>query len=409
MSNFNFGEVANLGVIGGNTGLIVNEGESALFEPGEIPLHSSFADAPPEEESVIEEVKTPTKKTAKEKQSPTIPEPVESALLSDLEEDEIPKPGVPKDKEPKAIPEPLNSEEETEQEDPNYNPYKEYADDMFKAGILTPLDGDDELEFNSEEDVKNRFLLEKQAGAQKMLQGFLGKFGDEHVKAFNAIFVQGNSPEVYYQKATRIENLEKANLEDTGTQEKLVKAFLSNQGWSQEDIDEKLEAVKSYDGLEKEAKVAHKYLLKAEQDQLAADATKNQQRIAYETQQAQIYTKTVGDALTAAIQKKEFAGIPVSNKTAAKVYDMMVNKQWELNGKTMTTIERIAEDIKDPRNVELALKIALMTENGWNFDSIKKKAVTEETNTLFNSIKRKQTSSKKISTGNEKADDNWYS
>lgn len=408
MSDFNFGQIADLGFLGGNSGVQIQEGHSSLFEPDELDTDNSFRNEPEKEDEIIDPIEPQKKAVNKpgpksKDETPLEAQPEHSALFNeeDFNEDLVPTKEPTKNK---GIPEPENEDPEAPEEDV----YKSYVDDMFKAGILTPMDGDEELEYADENDVIQRFNVEKQNAARDIVNNFISQYGPDHAKAFQAIFVNGVSPEVYYQKSAHIENLEKANLEDVSIQEKLVKNLLTRQGYSPEDIEEKLEGVKSYDGLEKEAKIAHKYLLKQEQEDLVKDAQLNQQRVKFETQQAELYTQNVHAVLSDAVKKKELGGIPMTQKTAAKLFDMAIKKQWNVGGKAMTTVERIAEDIKDPRNVELALKIAALVDSGFDFSSIEKKAVTKETNTLFTSLKRKQVNARRSSPTTEVTDD-WSS
>lgn len=393
--SFNFGQTADFGTIGSGE-LSTGAGESALFSPGELgpELFS------PQEEEIVEgdpivpqsaPAKTQTKPnkgknlstSAKPAEKEVPLEPLKSILDTEEEVEEVPAKNL-------ETLEELGEGEENNNEDQG-NPYEDYAKDMFEAGIFTPLPGDEDLDFTDETVLQNRFQKEKEVGANQIIDKFLSRFGPKQKAAFDAIFVKGNDPETYYQASTRIENLEGLDLADAGTQEKLARSYMGKLGWSEEDISDRIEKLKTYDDLEKEAKIAHKHLLKYEKDQLAADALANQQKLQREIQIENMYIGGVQQTLQDAIAKKDLGGIPVNRDNASRIFDIMSNKRWELNGRKVTTFEKVLEDLKDPRNVEQALKVALLFDNKFDFTPIEKKAVSKETHKLFNSIKRKQT------------------
>lgn len=410
--SFNFGNATEFHPTQAGDGtLVTSAGQSALFDGEDDGSQAlNFGDGQDDDDN-HDEPNPLVPEQKKVGKGPKLPQaPAKSLIELDLDEgdeeedDEEEKPA--KNKKVKPIPTPDDLEEDENEGGEEENIIAEYAADMFKAGILTPMDGDEDLEFNSEEDLKERFLIEKQVGAQSMLSNFLSKYGPEHQKAFQEIFVNGVDPKTYYQKTAKIQNLESLKLDDASVQERLVKTYLAKQEWSEEDITERIEKLKTYDDLEREAKAAHKQLLKQEQEQIAADALANQARVQREAQKAQQYQYNLHQTLSKAITDKNLGGIPVNEQAGARVFGMMTQKVWELNGEKLTTLEKLAKDILDPANVELAAKIALLYDNKFDFAPIKKKAITEETSKLFNAVKRKSQTDRRGRTG-KSITDNW--
>ena len=91
-----------------------------------------------------------------------------------------------------------NDGEDDENEDENNEgtQFTALANDLYKLGVFTDEDGDQEP-VTTAEDFLERFNAEKKKGASELVQNFIGQFGEDYQEAFDAIFVKGVNPKDY--------------------------------------------------------------------------------------------------------------------------------------------------------------------------------------------------------------------
>jgi hypothetical protein len=96
--------------------------------------------------------------------------------------------------------------------------------------------------------------------------------------------------------------------------------------------------------------------------------------------------------LSEKLKTKEFDGIPINQRLAEEVQDMLLAKKWKNSaGETLTDFDVEILNLKKPENHELKAKVALLLKilkDDPTLSTIKKAGVTKETNTLFNEVVR---------------------
>ena len=318
-----------------------------------------------------------------------------SSFLEDSEEDEeLPTP-------PKA-----KSPEEASQEEPDSpdgNQFSALANDLFKLGVFTKDEDEDDVAISTPEEFLERFQTEKKKGASEIVENFIGQFGEDYQKAFEAIFVKGADPKEYFSTYNNVVSFAEMDLSSTDNQIKVVRQTLTDQGFDEEDIDTEVERLQNYGDLENVATKYHKVLVKKEAQKLQ----KIEEQAAVQLQQKQAirnqYINNVQNILQEKLKTKEFDGIPLSPKTASELQDfLLVDKYKTVSGETLTDFDKAILELKRPENHEQKVKVALLLkilEKDPTLSTIQKTGVTKKSNQLFTEVARQVQKDKKSAGG----------
>ena len=319
-----------------------------------------------------------------------------SSFLEDSEEDEeLPTPTKAK------------SPEEVSQEEPDSpdgNQFSALANDLFKLGVFTKdEEEEDDVAISTPEEFLERFQTEKKKGASEIVENFIGQFGEDYQKAFEAIFVKGADPKEYFSTYNNVVSFAEMDLSSTDNQIKVVRQTLTDQGFDEEDIDTEVERLQNYGDLENVSTKYHKVLVKKEAQKLQ----KIEEQAAIQLQQKQAvrnqYINNVQNILQEKLKTKEFDGIPLSPKTASELQDfLLVDKYKTVSGETLTDFDKAILELKRPENHEQKVKVALLLkilEKDPTLSTIQKTGVTKKSNQLFTEVARQVQKDKKSTGG----------
>ena len=319
-----------------------------------------------------------------------------SSFLEDSEEDEEELPTPPKAKSPEEV-----SQEEPDS--PDGNQFSALANDLFKLGVFTKDEDEDDVAISTPEEFLERFQTEKKKGASEIVENFIGQFGEDYQKAFEAIFVKGADPKEYFSTYNNVVSFAEMDLSSTDNQIKVVRQTLTDQGFDEEDIDTEVERLQNYGDLENVATKYHKVLVKKEAQKLQ----KIEEQAAVQLQQKQAirnqYINNVQNILQEKLKTKEFDGIPLSPKTASELQDfLLVDKYKTVSGETLTDFDKAILELKRPENHEQKVKVALLLkilEKDPTLSTIQKTGVTKKSNQLFTEVARQVQKDNKKSAG----------
>lgn len=331
-------------------------------------------------------------------------------LGGDEDEDEDDAPAKAATKAPKA--EETPADEEEEEEDAAANQFTALSRDLFKLGVFTKEDDEDDASINSAEEFLERFETEKKKGAIEVVQNFIGQFGEDYQQAFDAIFVKGVNPKDYFGTYDAIQNFSEMDLSQEANQVAVLKQALADQGFDPEDITTEVERLQNYGDLESVAAKHHKVLIKKEAaklQQLEEQRTVELQRQAAYKQQ---YQQNVTSVLQEKLKTKEFDGIPLNPKLAGELQDFLLAEKWKTgSGETLTDFDRTILDLKRPENHEMKVKVALLLkilEKDPTLSTIQKSGISKKSNELFGEVARQAS---KSSSGKTKSSTptSWFS
>lgn len=313
----------------------------------------------------------------------------------DTEEDEEETPAAAA---PKA-----DTTEDDEEEAPASTQFAALSNDLFKLGVFTKDEDEEDIAISTPEEFLERFEAEKKKGAIDVVNNFIGQFGEDYQQAFQAIFVNGVNPKDYFSAYNAIENFSEMDLSQESNQVAVIKQALEDQGFDPEDITSEVERLKNYGDLENVATKHHKVLIKKEASKLQK---LEQERTAQLQQQAAIkqqYQQNVNAVLQEKIKSKEFDGIPLNPKLATELQDFLLAEKWKTpSGETLTDFDRTILDLKRPENHALKVKVGLLLkilEKDPTLSTIQKSGISKKSNELFGEVARQASKSSVKSKG----------
>ena len=354
------------------------------------------------------------KKSAPEKEED---KSLEKFLLSDTEEEEDEEESAAPEKTAKSkAPEAASEEAASEQEDgeQEVSQFGALAKDLLKLGVFSSdEDEEEEEEIQTPEQFLERFQKEKQKGAIEVVNNFIGQFGDDYKKAFDAIFVKGVDPKEYFGTYNSIVNFSEMDLSEESNQVRVIKQALSDQGFEPEDVDTEVERLKNYGDLETVATKHHKVLVKKEAAKLQDLEQKSQRELQQRQAIKEEYISNVQNVLQEKLKTKEFDGIPINPKLANELQDfLLVDRYRTASGETITEFDRSILELKRPENHEKKVKVGLLLkilEKDPTLSTIQKTGISKKSNQLFGEVARQVTKAKgSTSSSSPSKSNSWF-
>jgi len=299
------------------------------------------------------------------------------------------------------------------EDEPEGTQFTALANDLYKLGVFTS-DDDEQEPVSTAEEFLERFNEEKKKGASEIVQNFIGQFGEDYQEAFDAIFVKGVDPKDYFTTYNTVVGFAEMDLSDETNQVRIMKQALTNQGFDPEDIETEVERLKNYGDLESVATKNHKVLVKKEAAKLQELEAKSAAELQQKAQVRNQYISNVQSILNDKVKAKEFDGIPINPKLAGELQDFLLVDKWKTpSGETLTDFDRAILDMKRPENHAMKVKVGLllkMLEKDPTLSTIQRTGVTKKSNELFGEVARQVTKSKSAGTGTSSASTkSWFS
>ena len=164
--------------------------------------------------------------------------------------------------------------------------------------------------------------------------------------------------------------------ENEATQKQILKAYYMNQGESQEDAEETIQAFEDAGTLGKKSKVALDKLQKSQVEHRAGEVKRQQQAAAEQKAKVEEYITALKDDISG---REEIAGFKLSKKDRAGLFDYIT----KVDPKTNQT--KLLTDSQDP---EKQLLMAFFYKNNFKFDKLAKQVKSDTTKTLMEKLGR---------------------
>jgi len=301
------------------------------------------------------------------------------------------------------------TEEEPEQE---VSKFTALSNDLFKLGVFSKEDDEEDVAISTPEEFLERFQMEKKKGAIEVVNNFIGQFGEDYQQAFDAIFVKGVDPKEYFGTYNNISSFAELDLSKEDNQVAVLKQALSDQGFEPEDITTEIERLKNYGDLETVAQKHHKVLVKKE----AAKLYQMEQEAQSELQQKQAirnqYINNVQGILQEKLKTKDFDGIPINPKLATELQDFLLVDKYKTNsGETLTDFDKTILELKRPENHGMKVKVALLLkilEKDPTLSTIQKSGISKKSNELFGEVARQVSKSSNKSSSSPQKSNSWF-
>ena len=301
-----------------------------------------------------------------------------------------------------AATEEANSDENTEV-DEQVSQFTALSRDLFKLGVFSQDEDEEEVNISTPEEFLERFQNEKKKGAVEMVQNFIGQFGEDYQQAFDAIFVKGVNPKEYFGAYNNVVSFADMDLSQENNQVTVIKQALSDQGFEPDDINTEVERLKNYGDLESVATKHHKVLVKKEAQKLAQMEQKAEQELQQKQAVKNQYINNVQQVLQDKLKSKEFDGIPLNPKLANELQDfLLVDKYKTATGETLTDFDKTILELKRPENHATKVKVALLLkilEKDPTLSTIQRTGVSKKSNELFGEVARQVTKTKSTTSG----------
>lgn len=337
----------------------------------------------------------------------------------DLEDDDLPMGGQSKKPEvPVSALESKKEEEEEEEEEPlaDSTPNQEALDnaleddsedinyyEAFGKGLLRSGHFDlgeevnpDEVEW-TEETFLDMMSATVENKAWKQLEEIaLEAYGQEGIELVKDLFINRVPVQQYLSKYNEQVALENVDMSNTQNQEAVFREYLSRTGLDQDEIDEQLEYAIKTNKLENFSEKYYVKLLersKQEREALAEQSAQRQRELQErENTRQESYIKTLEDA----IKVGDINGYPINQNEAANLFDYVTNKNYQLpNGQKISEFEFTLAKMRqeDPQKF---LAVARLVQSNLDLAPIKKKGVSEETNSIFKELQNKSKKGPKV-------------
>ena len=336
-------------------------------------------------------------------------------FLSDDEDEEEETPAAPvkPTKKVETAAEEGDIDDSDDDGEPEGTQFTALANDLFKLGVFTNDDGEEEQPVSTAEEFLERFNAEKKKGASEIVQNFIGQFGEDYQEAFDAIFVKGVNPKDYFGTYNQVVDFAEMDLSDENNQVRIIKQALADQGFEPEDIETEVERLRNYGDLENVATKHHKVLVKKEAAKLQQMEAKAEQELQQKQAIRNQYITNVQSILQDKVKNKEFDGIPINPKIANELQDFLLVDKWKTpTGETLTDFDRAILDMKRPENHEMKVKVGLLLkllEKDPTLSTIQRTGVTKKSNQLFGEVARQVTKAKSSGGAGSKANPNsWF-
>jgi hypothetical protein len=306
--------------------------------------------------------------------------------------------------------------EDSEEDEEEVEGIAQLAQDLYKVGIFNKYDDEEELPETTEEFIE-KFNDEKRKVAEELVYNFAGRHGEDFRDAFNAIFVDGVDPQEYLSKYMEVSSFKDMDITDEDNQKRVIQTSLKNQGWEDADIKEELKKLELNSDLETTATRYHKALVKSEEHKLTRLQEETRIRNEQKKLQIQQEAQNIRTIMTEALKKQELDGVPVTREDVPKIIDTVEKKTWKMpDGSLITDYECALLELNRPGNHTEKLKLAALIRRAmgddwqpgkplkFDFGPIGKKAVSKESNEVFNWVKSKSsksTTGKKVTTGED--------
>ena len=337
---------------------------------------------------------------------------IQKFLSGDEEEEEEEETPAPKAKARAAAPLETKEEENDDDDAPEVSRFTALSNDLFKLGVFTKDEDDEDASIDTPEAFLERFQAEKRKGAIEVVNNFIGQFGEDYQQAFDAIFVKGVNPKEYFGTYNQIASFSDMDLSQENNQVAVIRQALADQGFESEDIDTEVERLKNYGDLETVATKHHKVLVKREAQKLHQMEEKAQQELQQKQAIKNHYVQNVQAILQDKVKSKEFDGIPINPKLAGELQDfLLVDKYKTASGETLTDFDKAILELKRPENHEMKVKVALLMkilEKDPTLSTIQKTGITKKSNELFGEVARQVEKSSVKGSKSQPKSNSWF-
>jgi hypothetical protein len=217
----------------------------------------------------------------------------------------------------------------------------------------------------------------------------LEAYGQEGIELVKDLFINKVPVQQYLAKYSEQIALENVDLTNPQNQEAIFREYLSRTGLDADEIEEQLEYAVKTNKLENFSEKYYVKLLERSRQEREAMAEQSAQRqrenMERENARQESYIKT----LEGAIKAGEINGYPINQNQASELFDYVTNRSYQLpNGQKISEFEYTLAKMRqeDPQKF---LAVARLVQADLDLTPVKKKGISEETNSIFKELQNK--------------------
>jgi hypothetical protein len=320
--------------------------------------------------------------------------------LAEEEEDDLPNPPAPK------APEPVEEEEEEEEVDlesddeDEDNYFEIFGKGLVKAGMLDVAD-DEDIEWNEQTFLAKMSETIEDRAWNQLEEMAVETYGEAGVQMIEDIFINKVPVQEYLQRFANEQIVENVDLSVEENQERVFRLYLAKTGMDEDEIQDQLNYARDNDRLEAYSQKYHVKLVEKMQQERAILAQESEARVQAMRQKEEEREQLYADVLDGAIASGSIEGYPINEQAASDLFDFVLSKPHVLpNGQRISDFEyKLAKMRQEDPSKFLA--VAKLVQSDLDLTPVKRKAVTDETNTLFNDLKTKSKKSTKAAKSND--------
>jgi len=284
-----------------------------------------------------------------------------------------------------------DSTDDLEDDSDEINYYEAFGKGLLRSGHfdLGEEVNPDEIEWTEESFLEMMSATVENKAWKQLEEIAVEAYGQEGIELVKDLFINKVPVQQYLSKYNEQIALENVDLTNSQNQEAIFREYLSRTGLDADEIEEQLEYAIKTNKLENFSEKYYAKLLERSRQEREALAEQSAKRTkeAQERENArqESYIKTLEDAIKAG----DINGYPINQNEAADLFDYVTSRSYQLpNGQKISEFEFTLAKMRqeDPQKF---LAVARLVQSNLDLTPVKKKGVSEETNSIFKELQNK--------------------
>jgi hypothetical protein len=210
------------------------------------------------------------------------------------------------------------------------------------------------------------------------------------------LFINKVPVQTYLSKYNEQLALENIDLTDQRNQEAIFREYLSRTGLDQDEVEEQLEYALKTNKLETFSEKYYAKLLERSRQEREALAVQSAQKVKEAQDRENVRQESYVKTLEGAIKQGDISGYPITQNEASALFNYVTDRNYQLpNGQKISEFEYTLAKMRQEEPQKF-LAVARLVQADLDLSPIKKKGVTEETNSIFKELQNKSKRGQKI-------------
>lgn len=263
--------------------------------------------------------------------------------------------------------------------------FKEQFNSFKEQGIIKHIDLEEDLEELDNETFKDLIEQDYEEEVSHRIEQWATQELDEDAQAFIKFKKNGGRTEDFFKTVANNSSVLSGDIEDERFQDKIIRKQLSEEGWDDEEIQDRLENLAKFD---KKQTVAEKYYnkIKIDQKKKADELLRKQEEYRRSLEQNKAnFKNTVKETLN---KVQEVRGIRITTKDRASLFNFITKEDQVVGDRNVTGFQRaITEAVQDP---EKMLLLAKLLASDFDMTDLEKKAKLTETKKIKENLESRK-------------------